>query len=295
MAALNEQKGVGNTDTLPQVFNFDAITVRTFNKEGEVWFAAADVCAALDINNPRDATRRLDDDEKGVHTVDTPRGEQEIVIINESGLYSLILTSRKAEAKKFKKWVTSEVLPAIRTEGKYEAAAPAIPAKKAAPALPPPRRFKKRDDLSFTKRDDEGRLLNWFVPSRNGQWHEHYGIGEIWFSEIVELAKHDPQEAFNAMRFASQNLVQFWNWGHEEGFMERMSRWALAAILDHKGVEPSLPFKLPEIGSPPKEGFDYYRNQGKPKLTQEEIDQKAWDDARAYFEKRRKELESGGK
>lgn len=106
---------------LPVEFNFGEITVRTFDQEGQVWFAAADVCAALDIANPRNATARLDDDEKGVHTVDTSTGNKEIVTINESGLYNLILTSRKESAKRFKKWVTGEVLPSIRTEGRYEA------------------------------------------------------------------------------------------------------------------------------------------------------------------------------
>lgn len=63
----------------------------------------------------------LDDDEKGAHIVRTPGGEQEVTIINESGLYSLILRSRKPSAKRFKKWVTSEVLPSIRKTGRYVA------------------------------------------------------------------------------------------------------------------------------------------------------------------------------
>ena len=78
---------------------------------------------------------RLDDDEKGVISNDTPGGMQEVTIINESGLYSLVLGSRKPEAKKFRKWVTSEVLPAIRKTGRYEAPI-AVAAAPAAPALP---------------------------------------------------------------------------------------------------------------------------------------------------------------
>ncbi len=80
---------------------------------------AADVCAALSIANSRDAVTRLDEDEKGVATIDTLGGRQEMATVNESGLYSLILGSRKPEAKRFKKWVTSEVLPAIRKTGSY--------------------------------------------------------------------------------------------------------------------------------------------------------------------------------
>jgi prophage antirepressor-like protein len=102
-------------------FSFPTHSLRVVMRDGEPWFVAADVCEALTIGNNRDATARLDDDEKGVGIVDTLKGPQELVIINESGLYSLILTSRKPEAKKFKKWVTSEVLPAIRKTGRYVA------------------------------------------------------------------------------------------------------------------------------------------------------------------------------
>lgn len=102
-------------------FTFSSQSLRCILRDGEPWFVAADVCEALSIANSRDAATRLDDDERGVATTDTPSGQQEMTIINESGLYSLILTSRKPEAKKFKKWVTSEVLPAIRKTGRYEA------------------------------------------------------------------------------------------------------------------------------------------------------------------------------
>lgn len=101
------------------VFNFDSQAVRTLTRDGEPWFIAADVCEALDIGNNRDAVGRLDDDDKGVASTDTLGGPQEVTIINESGLYSLIFTSRKPEAKRFKKWVTSEVLPTIRKTGGY--------------------------------------------------------------------------------------------------------------------------------------------------------------------------------
>ena len=114
-----------STSAVALTFQFPAYQLRTVMRDGEPWFIAADVCEALDIGNNRQAVTRLDDDEKGVTTTDTPSGEQQMTIINESGLYSLILTSRKPEAKKFKKWVTSEVLPAIRKTGRYEQAAPA--------------------------------------------------------------------------------------------------------------------------------------------------------------------------
>lgn len=87
--------------------------------EGEPWFVAADVCKALSIANNRDALSRVDEDEKGVASTDTPGGEQQVAIINEPGLYSLVLGSRKPEARAFKRWITHEVVPTIRRHGAY--------------------------------------------------------------------------------------------------------------------------------------------------------------------------------
>lgn len=87
--------------------------------DGEPMFVAKDVCAALEIKNSRDALARLDDDEKDVVLTDTPGGEQRMQAVNEAGLYVLVLSSRKPEAKAFKRWVTHEVLPAIRRDGGY--------------------------------------------------------------------------------------------------------------------------------------------------------------------------------
>lgn len=107
------------SSSVPAVFQFDSSEVRVVEKNGQPWFVVGDVCNALTIGNSSDALRRLDADEKGVGIIDTLGGPQEAAIINESGLYSLTLTSRKPEAKRFKKWVTSEVLPAIRRTGSY--------------------------------------------------------------------------------------------------------------------------------------------------------------------------------
>ena len=89
-------------------------------KDGEPWFVAKDVCDALTLENSRKATASLDDDEKGVSPIVTPSGTQQMTIVSESGLYNLIFQSRKAEAKAFRKWVTSEVLPSLRKTGRYE-------------------------------------------------------------------------------------------------------------------------------------------------------------------------------
>jgi prophage antirepressor-like protein len=106
---------------LMNVFNYGPNKLRTVVKDGEPWFVAADVCEVLEIKNSRDAVSRLDDEEKdGVGITDSIGRNQIITIVNESGLYSLIFTSRKEEAKKFKKWVTSDVLPSIRKTGQYK-------------------------------------------------------------------------------------------------------------------------------------------------------------------------------
>jgi len=77
---------------------------RVIMRDNIPWFVAADVCVVLSIANNRDAVSRLDDDERGVATTDTPSGDQQMLVINESSLYNLILTSRKPQAKRFKKW-----------------------------------------------------------------------------------------------------------------------------------------------------------------------------------------------
>lgn len=111
-----------------------ATTVRSLLIDEAPWFVAADVCKVLELNSPRSSLALLDPDEKDVHSVDTPSRNQHeqysgsqkttLSIINESGLYSLILRSRKPQAKAFKKWITSEVLPAIRRTGSYSATPP---------------------------------------------------------------------------------------------------------------------------------------------------------------------------
>ncbi|CAI3329927.1 phage antirepressor KilAC domain-containing protein [Enterococcus cecorum] len=103
-----------------QTFNFENQQVRTVEIENEPWFIGKDVAKILGYSNPRDAiNKHVDDEDKGVAKCDTLGGKQDLIIINESGLYSLILSSKLPNAKKFKRWVTSEVLPTIRKHGAY--------------------------------------------------------------------------------------------------------------------------------------------------------------------------------
>lgn len=104
-----------------QIFEKDEFgKIRTGLKDEVVLFVAVDVCSALGLSNSRQSLKRLDYDEKDVISSDTPGGKQKLSVINEYGLYNLVLASRKPRAKAFKRWITHEVIPAIRKTGKYE-------------------------------------------------------------------------------------------------------------------------------------------------------------------------------
>jgi len=105
-----------STQLVPFDFEGQPLRVVT-DDQGQPWFVAADVLASLHLD--RKALQRLDADEKGVSSIHTPGGNQDMVTVNEPGLYVLILGSRKAEAKRFKRWITHDVIPAIRKTGSY--------------------------------------------------------------------------------------------------------------------------------------------------------------------------------
>ena len=101
-------------------FSFKGSAVRPVSHAGGTWFVAADVCAVLEHTDPSAALLRLDKDEKGATTVRTLGGNQRMNVVTESGLYHLVLTSRKRQAKVFRRWVTETVLPSIRQTGGYQ-------------------------------------------------------------------------------------------------------------------------------------------------------------------------------
>ncbi|MGH1416860.1 MAG: BRO-N domain-containing protein [Pelagimonas sp.] len=102
-------------------FDFEDTPVRAVMRDGATWWVAADVCRVLEIGNSRDALSRLESDEKdGVGITDAIGRTQTTNVVNESGLYALIMTSRKPAARRFRKWVTAEVLPTLRREGQYK-------------------------------------------------------------------------------------------------------------------------------------------------------------------------------
>ena len=106
-----------------QIFSFEKRDVRVVMKDGDPWWVAKDVCDVLELSNPSEALKGLDDDERGSLRISegtSPAGgNPNMNVITESGLYTLIMRSNKPEAKRFRKWVTSEVLPALRKTGSY--------------------------------------------------------------------------------------------------------------------------------------------------------------------------------
>lgn len=119
IAKTANKKGAISMNELQIFENKQFGKVRTVLINNEPWFVAKDVCDCLEIVNNRQALTRLDDDEKGVISNDTPGGKQNLQAVNEYGLYSLILSSRKREAKQFKRWITHDVIPSIRKTGSY--------------------------------------------------------------------------------------------------------------------------------------------------------------------------------
>lgn len=107
-----------------QNFDFEGNLFRAIDRDGEEWFAAVDICRSLDLKNSRQAVAKLDDDEKGVCSTYTLGGMQQLQVVSEGGMFALILSSRKAFTPgtvqhRFRKWVTGELLPAIRKTGRY--------------------------------------------------------------------------------------------------------------------------------------------------------------------------------
>ena len=127
--AAAEQRGqVMSTEVME--FSFGGKTFKArLDANGQSWFVASEVCEILGLGNPRQAvSTHIEDDDRDTLSMDTLGGRQKVTVVNESGLYALIVGSRKPDAKKFKKWVTSEVLPTIRRTGHYSVEKPASPA-----------------------------------------------------------------------------------------------------------------------------------------------------------------------
>ena len=109
----------GAEDNAVQTFDFNGLTLRALLVEGEPWFIGADVARVLEYRTASDMFRGVDEEDKGYAKVRTPGGDQRMITVNESGLYTAIVRANADRAKPFRRWVTAEVLPAIRKTGSY--------------------------------------------------------------------------------------------------------------------------------------------------------------------------------
>ena len=176
-------------EVVPKFFEHEQFgEIRFLQQNSEIWFVAVDVCRALDIQNSRDVVaKQLDDDEKGVATIYTLGGAQQMNIVSEPGLYRLIFMSRKPEAKKFKRWVTHEVLPSIRKYGYYIA-----PQKieENLPELPAPNTVVKgfEEITTLMKKNGDEWYYDWLESTdRNGEKKYTLGLKPFprYFAKII--------------------------------------------------------------------------------------------------------------
>lgn len=113
---------MNSSNVTPLLFEGEHL-VRVIDQNGEPWFVGNDVCRCLGLKNPRTSLALLDEDEKGVHSIDTLGGLQEVIVVSEAGVYRLVFGSRRPEAECFKRWLAHDVIPAIRKNGFYGKAA----------------------------------------------------------------------------------------------------------------------------------------------------------------------------
>jgi len=181
------------TELIP--FAYGDRPIRTVVIDGEPWFVAADVCAVLGIINGRDALSSLDDDERGVATTDTPGGPQQVSIVNESGLYSLILRSRKPEARAFKRWITREVIPSIRRTGSYAAAGYAIPQDYPSALELAAKVVRELEASEQARRELEPAAHSWATLADAG--------GDYSFRQVAQILDRDPAISTGQNRLAA--------------------------------------------------------------------------------------------
>lgn len=211
-----------------QIFNYEDYEVRTVFIDGEPWWVALDVCEVLGVD--RTQTRRLDDDEKGVCTVHTLGGNQQMAVVNESGLYSLILTSRKPKAKAFKRWITHEVIPAIRKTGSYTS-----------PTQPVVTPHKLTDLLADRAKINTDRVPDHYFGVLSVLFLHLYNL-ERWVSDLdakatleISVGKHWRKYALDVLHIPSHETMQYRHilangnevlaWAYSHKWLTNFEKW----------------------------------------------------------------------
>jgi anti-repressor protein len=200
------------TTTAVEVFQFPETgqPLRSVQADGEANFVAADAATVLELGNVSSSLALLDDDEKGLHTVETPGGPQQMATVTEAGLYSLILRSRKPQAKAFKRWITHEVLPAIRKTGRYELA-PALPTSYA----------EALRELAATveERDAASAALAAAAPAADAWNHLASANGDFSVADAAKILSRDPNISIGRDRLFT--LMDRWSWVYRPGGFDR--------------------------------------------------------------------------
>ena len=202
-----------------QIFTFAGTAkVRTILEDDGIKFVAADVCNALGLGNTSQATSNLDEDEKGISIADTLGGKQTMVSVTESGLYTLILRSRKPEAKAFRRWVTGEVLPSLRRTGTFTVLPD--PPK---PAYELPKTFSEAPRLLADTHDQAESLKHQIEAQRPAvAFVEHYVQAEGTFGlrETAKLLGMAPRRFTECLRL---QRILFREGGHLQPYAEHLS------------------------------------------------------------------------
>ena len=207
---MSKSKKDKSAKTEIAIFCYKSMPVRTVEVDDDTWFVAKDVCDILELSNSRMAVQELDEDEKGVSKTDTPGGIQDMTIISEAGLYTLLMRSNKPEARPFRRWVTHDVLPSIRKTGSY-----ALPCtKKEETSRIPPEAFEAAEKIhekAFASQSEEDfrntiALDNVFKAAYGKSALEMAGISlgvknehalhEEWDSDGCHLYTHETTHAY---------------------------------------------------------------------------------------------------
>ncbi|WP_432805148.1 BRO-N domain-containing protein [Escherichia coli] len=195
-------KSIAKTQNDFTIFKFGDSEIRVINKCGEPWFVAKDVCDALALTNSRKALTALDDDEKGVTLSYTLGGEQNLSIVSESGMYTLVLRCRDAVNKgsvphKFRKWVTAEVLPSIRKTGSYgntPKAKKALPGKITTEQQEAIKQLVMSRGQSLPKEKQAKAMITMWSSLKSHFGCSYKEISEQQFTEALSLAARIPLE-----------------------------------------------------------------------------------------------------
>lgn len=237
-------------------FDFDGQRIRVEVIDDEPWFVAADVCAVLEIGNPTQALTRLDDDKR---TLISNEGRS-INAVNEAGLYSLILGSRKPQAKPFRRWVTHEVLPAIRRTGTYSTA----------PALPQTYADALRE-LAATVEAREAALaqVEALTPSAAAWDRLHDGRGDYAIRQAALILNRDPSIKTGERRLFATLADLGWIYRHRgaggawTAYQVAIERGRLAHLAqDYTDPEGVLHIKPPQVRVTVKGLRDLHRHLG---------------------------------